>query len=426
MHRRRYRRSGPGRSAGDTVGTVRFRPSLVLRQALDAALEALTRLEPAQVPAALRPVVRASGLTPPLETRLVRELDTLDWLRHKALEQWEGAAAALVEDGPDRASALFLIRPEGWAGDLVRLAWEPGWAAGAGAGEKASRDTEAVRVERNEARDRLRETMRERDELRRTVRRLERSAAEPVRVEQQEASRHREQLVEREADREREREQYERRLAATETETKRLHTALQKAREGRKAAEARLEETRQNPGWAKRGAELARTLDSVVAAAVRVTPDDEVVRGVASLRLPGGVRPDTAEAVDLVLDHRGPMHLVVDGYNVGLALAAGEAAEVRARLAPVLGRIRTIARPPRSVTVVYDSSREGSRIKGVAGVAVRFAPPGTTADDVIVGLASVPGTVVISNDREVRERAERAGALALWAEALVAWARRRR
>jgi rRNA-processing protein FCF1 len=65
-------------------------------------------------------------------------------------------------------------------------------------------------------------------------------------------------------------------------------------------------------------------------------------------------------------------------------------------------------------------------VAGIGGVVVTFAPPGTSADDVIVRLAAVPGTVVISNDREVRERATQAGALALWSEALVAWARRRR
>jgi hypothetical protein len=167
-------------------------------------------------------------------------------------------------------------------------------------------------------------------------------------------------------------------------------------------------------------------LDSLAAAGVRVIPDAEVIPGAVAPALPGGVRPDSAEAVDRVLEHRGPKHIVVDGYNVGLALAAGKAAEVRARLDPVLGRLRTMARPPRSVTVVYDSSREGSRVSGVSGVVVTFAPPGTSADDVIVRLAAVPGTVVISNDREVRERAAGVGALALWAEALVAWARRRR
>ncbi|MEK7253034.1 MAG: NYN domain-containing protein [Actinomycetota bacterium] len=403
---------------------MRFRPSLVLRRSLDAAVEALKRLEPGQVPASLRSVVKASGLTPPLEARLVRELDALPWLREKALAEWPKAVAALTADGPDRASAMFLIRPEGWSVELLELGWELGAAVGGAAGEKTSRDAAAARIKHNEAKDRLREAIRERDELRRTVRELERSAATPGRVEQQGAVRRRELLAESDAAREQERAEWAGRLAAKEAEAKRLRLDLQKARQEKKAAIAHFEEPGR-PTWAKGGAELARAIDSVAAAAVRITPDNKVVKRLAPLRLPKGVRPDGAEAVDLVLDHRGPTHLVVDGYNVGLALASGKAAEVRARLDPLLGRMRTIARPPRSVTVVYDSSREGSKAKGVAGVAVRFAPPGTTADDVIVGLAGIPGTVVISNDREVRERAERAGALALWAEALVAWAKRR-
>jgi hypothetical protein len=398
---------------------------MLLRRAVDAAREALARLDADQVPAALRPVVRASGLTPPLESRLLRELDHLEWLRTKALEEWKDAAAALAGEGPDSASALFLLRPEGWAADFARLAWEVGWSAGSGAGERSGREAETLRAERNEARERLRETTKERDESRREVRRLERAAAEPGRIDQAGAARHRERLAETEAEREQERADHQRRVGELESELKRQAAALRKARAERAAAETRLEETRLAPGWAKGGASLARALDSVTAAAVRVIPDAEAIPGTVALSLPGGVRPDSAEAVDQVLAHPGPKHLVVDGYNVGLALAAGKAAEVRARLDPVLGRIRTMARPPRSVTVVYDSSREGSRVTGVAGVVVTFAPPGVSADDVIVKLAAVPGTVVISNDREVRERAASAGALALWAEALVAWARRR-
>jgi hypothetical protein len=162
----------------------------------------------------------------------------------------------------------------------------------------------------------------------------------------------------------------------------------------------------------------------LAAAAVRVIPDNEVVKGKVALRLPEGVRPDAADAVEWVLDRSGPKHILVDGYNVGLALASGKASEVRAWLEPCSADPHVPV--PRSVTVVYDSSIEGSRTGGVAGVAVHFAPPGTTADDVIVGMAATAGTVVISNDREVRERSESAGALSLWAEALVAWARRRR
>lgn len=356
----------------------------------------------------------------------MRELDRLDWLRAKAAESWKGAEVALTGDGPDRASALFLLRPEGWMADFARLSWDAGQAAGSVAGERAAREAEVLRLERTAAKDRLREVAKEANELRREVKRLERAAAEPGRLEQAGAARHRDLLAETEAERLHERAELEGRVAELQAEVKRQAAALQKARAERAAALALAEEGRPAAGWAKGGIGLARALDSVTAAAARVIPEAEAVPGAVAPTLPPGVRPDSADAVDKVLEHRGPKHIVVDGYNVGLALAAGKAADVRARLDPVLARMRTVARPPRSVTVVYDSSREGSRVSGIGGVVVTFAPPGTSADDVIVRLAAVAGTVVISNDREVRERATRAGALALWSEALVAWSRRRR
>ena len=399
----------------------------MLRRAIDAAREALTRLDADQVPASLRPVVRASSaLTPPLEALLLRELDSLGWLRDKAVAQWGGAKAALTGEGSDRASALFLLRPEGWAPELMRLAWEGGYGTGAAAGDKAADDAEKAKTEKGELRDKLRQTVRERDEVKAEVRRLERAAAEPARTEHQGAARMRERLADTEAAHAEFRSALQARIDELEGEAGRLREWLQKERQGRSRAEKKLDEHRITPGWVRGGADLARILDQLAAAAVRVIPENEVVKGKVALRLPEGVRPDAADAVEWVLDRSGPKHILVDGYNVGLALASGKASEVRARLEPVLGRIRTVARPPRSVTVVYDSSIEGSRTGGVAGVAVHFAPPGTTADDVIVGMAATAGTVVISNDREVRERSERAGALSLWAEALVAWARRRR
>ncbi|HAX80947.1 MAG TPA: hypothetical protein DCY40_00060 [Actinobacteria bacterium] len=406
---------------------MRFRVSLVLRRAIEAAREALTRLDADQVPASLRPVVRASSaLTPPLEALLLRELDSLGWLRDKAAAQWGGAEDALVGEGSDRASALFLLRPEGWAPELVRLAWGGGFGSGAAAGDKAAGTAEKAKAEKSELRDKLRQIGRERDELQAEVRRLERAAAEPARSEQQGVARWRARLAETEAGHAEVASAMQARITELEGDAAKLRESVKKERQGRARAEKKLDEHRITPGWVRGGADLARLLDQLAAAAVRVIPENEVVAGRSALRLPEGVRPDGADAVEWVLARSGPKHILVDGYNVGLALAAGKAAEVRARLEPVLGRIRTVARPPRSVTVVYDSSIEASRTGGVAGVAVHFAPPGITADDVIVGMAATAGTVVISNDREVRERSERAGALALWAEALVAWARRRR
>jgi hypothetical protein len=243
--------------AGDTVALVRFRVSLVLRRAIDAAREALTRLDADQVPASLRPVVRASSaLTPPLEALLLRELDALGWLRDKAVAQWDGAKVALTGEGSDRASALFLLRPEGWAPELVRLAWEGGYGTGAAAGDKAADDAEKAKTEKGELRDKLRQTVRERDELKAEVRRLERAAAEPARTEHQGAARMRERLADTEAAHAEFRAALQARIDELEGEAGRLRESLQKERQGRSRAEKKLDEHRITPGWVSGGADL--------------------------------------------------------------------------------------------------------------------------------------------------------------------------
>jgi hypothetical protein len=355
-------------------------------------------------------------------------MEALPWLREKAADQWGGAGDAVDGDVPDRGSALFLLRPEGWAAELVRIAGEAGWAGGSAGGDRAAAALDKARAEIVELREKARNLNRESTEARNALRRLEKAAAAPGRSEQSDVSRLRQRHA---AEMEALRTQRDEAAAALEAlgeEMLRLREDLKKERRGRASAEHRLQEGRTTAGWSKGGAELARLLDQVAVAAIRVLPEGESVVGVEPLRLGRGVLPDSADAVDAVLQHKGPKHIVVDGYNVGLALASGKAGEVRARLEPVLARLRALARPPRSVTVVYDSQLEGSdgfKVQGVSGVSVRFTAPGSSADDVIVGMAA-PGTVVISNDRAVRERSERNGAVALWSEALVAWVRKRR
>ena len=58
-----------------------------------------------------------------------------------------------------------------------------------------------------------------------------------------------------------------------------------------------------------------------------------------------------------------------------------------------------------------------------SGVVVRFAEADVIADDVLVDLATDYGSaaIVISDDREVRDRSARHGATVLWAKALAAW-----
>lgn len=404
-----------------------FRLASVLGKALDLARSVLQDLEPDQVPAALRRVAAHPGdLTPPLADRLAREIDRLDWLRERALEAWPEADPNAA--GPELPSALFLARPEGWATDLMKAVGESAAAAGAGTAGRGDR----------QARQRERDLM---------------AAKEKVKALQKTVSSLRSELGEERRARlapERARRAAEAKAATAESraaderaaETARLvvriealRSDLEAAREEarglrreRAEAAARLEEMRSGGAWADRSPiELARHLDDLMAQARRTAaagfpePDSR-----DAPVLPPGVRPDTAEAMDIVLRLPGRLGIVVDGYNAGLAFGEGSPSEVRSRLEDLLRRIRTLGGPSMTLTVVWDSASEEPVPRRPDGLDVRFAPPGVPADDVVVAIAAdSTRCVVITNDRDVRERAERTGALALWSDALVAWARRR-
>jgi hypothetical protein len=57
-------------------------------------------------------------------------------------------------------------------------------------------------------------------------------------------------------------------------------------------------------------------------------------------------------------------------------------------------------------------------------ITIRYSEAGETADDEIVRLVGATGgvRVVVSTDREVRDRSEKGGAIVLWSQALAAWA----
>lgn len=401
---------------------MRYRPSFVLRRALEAAREALGRLEAKQVPAQLLPIVRSAEWTPPLEDLTIKALTEFAWLREKAIAEWSG-----IEDatGSDRAAAQFLLRPDGWEAVVVRAAWESGRESGIVAADRARKEAEAARRERDEARRKFRDARAEADRLGRDLKAAGRAAEGPERAERQAVARAQQDLARAEEKARAAEAAWQTREQELRSEIERLQEAVRRAREERAEAVARFEAQRGGSGWAGSGVDLALLLDQIAIGATRVLPDDEVTAGHEPVRLPAGVRPDSAEAVDIVLAHQGPVHVLVDGYNAGLLLGGGDPAEVRDRLGAVLARLRILARPPRALTVVYDSSEGSASRDRPAGVEVVFTDAATTADDELVRMAAVPGAVVVSNDREVRERATAVGALAIWSDALVAWTRRR-
>jgi predicted RNA-binding protein with PIN domain len=117
------------------------------------------------------------------------------------------------------------------------------------------------------------------------------------------------------------------------------------------------------------------------------------------------------------------MHWMIDGYNVirrDPALASQEAVSLetgRAALCRLLAR--TARASGEKFTVVFDGAGGGGAGSGGAAVSVVFSSARETADRVLARLA-VKGGAVVSNDREVRRAAERAGAIAVTTDQFLA------
>ena len=115
---------------------------------------------------------------------------------------------------------------------------------------------------------------------------------------------------------------------------------------------------------------------------------------------------------------------MVDGYNVLFRLAdeAVISGGGRERLAAALRRLHRQSSGRHPVIVVYDSSLGGERSSSRSGgLEVRFAAQDRLADDEIAEIAADASgrVVVVSSDREVRDRATAVGAVALWSETLL-------
>ena len=171
--------------------------------------------------------------------------------------------------------------------------------------------------------------------------------------------------------------------------------------------------------------ETAKMLDDImIAMRPRTSGSDRLGEGLTSLVVPNGIRPDQADAIRWMMVQERPVTLVVDGYNVSFQLDESRFStpELRDQVRDGLTRLRRLAKGPLPVVLVFDSSEEETTFPGP--IETRFV---RSADDEIVRLAAgLPGDViVVSTDREVRERAELNGAIALWSDALVAWMRSR-
>jgi hypothetical protein len=152
---------------------------------------------------------------------------------------------------------------------------------------------------------------------------------------------------------------------------------------------------------------------------------DEMTMEYPPLRIPGGLHPDSSEALVALLK-QGPEVIYVDGYNVAGMLAEDfSTSKVRTRVAAISDRLASASRS--RVVVVFDAMGVEGRatVPSFGSAEVRFTHD-QIADDEIVELVreNAHRSVVITSDRELNNRCADEGCVTVWSEALVQWAGR--
>jgi predicted RNA-binding protein with PIN domain len=394
-----------------------------LAAAVEAARAVLRDLDGDEIPAPLQRIAASAAgrLPPPLASRVLRELDRNEWFRGKAAEAFDGEG--------DEAPGAFLERPEGWWATVATAAAERRARAAEEQRVELARRTEVSAARLEEAKRRLKEAKAETADTKTQAER---------RIEELRRRLARETATDDGPDRREEIESLHRRLVAAGTAAEEagarvaaLQEEVRRLRRERAAAERRLAAGTSSSLPAD-PVELARFLDLQEAALGRAQPSGGTAPApVSPLRLPAGVAPDAGEALRWLGTVTAPVSIVVDGYNVlhKLDPATRGGSVERRRLGDELARWRRLASSRHRVVIVYDSGQPEEPVgEGiVGGIEVRFAADGRSADEEVIRLAGslVGPVVVISSDREVREGAEAAGALTLWAEAVAGWVTKR-
>lgn len=390
-----------------------------LAPVIAAARRVLSRLDDDEIPSQVQRVAAYSGgrLPPPLTKRLIAALDTDDWLRSKVADE--------LGDEQD-PSTLFITRPDGWwAGFAAAVEAAAGRRA---AGELKKATAKIARLERKvTAAKEKGKSLTDQHVGAREQQALKSAKAEKqLRAEAEEATRRLEAAEALLADQIANIEALRRSNDDTQRELVRMRERVRKIRSQRHNAE-----TRATVGLFRDPLELARHLDALahLSAPKADAPSVSVSSAPAKpIRLPKGVAPDTVQAITWLTRYEDPFTFVVDGYNVLFLLDPADfvSGSARQRLNHALNRLRRRAVASPRTIVVYDSSLPGERDEATAGsVEVWFAQEDRLADEEVVALAEelTGSVVVVSTDREVREGAEAAGAVALWSESLVAWIR---
>jgi predicted RNA-binding protein with PIN domain len=390
--------------------------------ALARGVAAYLRITPAnEVPAKLRRFrsFRPQALAPH-RAALIAALDD-DELRSDILE-WLNEGPHLKKDEA-RLLTIAAAREDGWESELsgeVKPAKPP-------AKSHTERLTDALEKEKGKV-ARLKEEARSakasaRDEVRAAKQLATEATAETKEL--------RRRLRDAESETRSARDETQRVRRATEKELRALRREAEKALAAQKSAEERSNVSkREVAGLNRRIGQLESALADEKARAEsarrRAAHPPRETGPRKSLKAPKGLLDDAPETLDRWLRTKD-VHLVVDGYNAGMATRGFPGLELETMRNRLVDEASKLARRYSvRVTVVFDGAKVApgiARNRKRGPVRIEYSAPDVIADDHIVEmLQKLPSTPVIvaTNDRELQGRVAKDGATVATSDQLLA------
>jgi len=391
----------------------------VLSNVIAVARRELADRDDDEIPARMRPVAKRSGgrLVLPLQRSLIRYIRTSETFRESVLERWES-------EGVDDAVGLgFLEDPESGIDKVSERAEARNLVALQADLDRATQTIQTLESQIVEAKSRLADaSTQHRDEIAKHD-----AAAAASRVSLDKAvARLNARVVHLEEDQG----THARVVGELNNEvddlTDKLDRATARARKKARTDHVRVRQLIAPPsdpfefaGWLDTVEKQQRSFREPRANDADTAPHQP------PLRVPGGLQPDSREALSAVIDQR-PDVVYIDGYNVGAMLTDSiGTAKSRTMVVSIADRLASAARG--RVVVVFDAvGMEGRKRLPSPGKAEICFSLTQIADDEIVEMirANPSRAVVITSDRELSERCAVEGCATVWSEALVQWAGR--
>ncbi|GMR03101.1 MAG: hypothetical protein BMS9Abin20_1466 [Acidimicrobiia bacterium] len=392
----------------------------VLANVVAVARRELADRDDADVPSRLRRVARstARSLPPPFANALLREIQENEVFRDAVQQRWED------EELDDSVGEAFLDDPSESTGEITATARDLRVVELEQEVERTQQRVRSLEQKLREAKHRL-SAVRADHEVALAAMQLAEKASKDGLVG---TVRELEGKLRASDD---ERNRLTARIAALEAETAEAATRLARSAERARRKDvpvstAKNRETSVPPSDPVTFAAWLDTIERIQRPFREAKRTDSPMTSQGSLMIPSGMRPDGREAL-VALIRQGPDTIVIDGYNVAGLFMPEDFSSPAARSAVIAKAERLAAASGADVVVVFDAAAvDGRRVfRSPGGVDVRFSCE-RTADDEIVEIVHGGATrsIVISNDREIRERCSGEGCVPVWSSAFVAWANR--